>query len=75
VILTVTMNPAIDGEYFFFAPPIRVVNTEGSGDSFVAGCAVALSRSVGPIEVVKLGMSCGMANTQFFKTGMSSKNW
>jgi fructose-1-phosphate kinase PfkB-like protein len=60
------------GVYHFFAPPIKVVNTVGSGDSFVAGCAVALSWSKQPIEVIKLGMACGMANTQFFKTGMVS---
>lgn len=58
--------------YRFFAPPIRVVNAVGSGDSFVAGCAVALSRGAAPIDVIKLGMACGMANTQFFKTGMVS---
>jgi len=59
--------------YHFFAPPIKVVNAVGSGDSFVAGCAVALSRGAEPLEVIKLGMACGMANTQFFKTGMVSR--
>ncbi|MFO7294524.1 MAG: 1-phosphofructokinase family hexose kinase [Clostridia bacterium] len=58
--------------YHFFSPPIKVVNTVGSGDAFVAGCAVALSRAAQPIEVIKLGMACGMANTQFFETGMVS---
>jgi len=58
--------------YRFFGPPLKVVNTVGSGDSFVAGCAVALSRDADPIDVIKLGMACGMANTQFFKTGMVS---
>ncbi len=61
-----------DGIYYFYAPPIKVVNVVGSGDSFVAGCAVALSRGMEPVEVIKLGMACGMANTQFFKTGMVS---
>ena len=33
-----------DGVYHFCAPPIPVVNTVGSGDSFVAGVAVALCQ-------------------------------
>lgn len=61
-----------DGIYRFFAPPINVLNTVGSGDSFVAGCAVALCRGEKADTVVKLGMACGMANTQFFQTGMVS---
>jgi tagatose 6-phosphate kinase len=61
-----------DGVYRFFAPPINVLNTVGSGDSFVAGCAVALCRGDKPVDVIKLGMACGMANTQFFQTGMVS---
>ena len=56
----------------FFTPELPVVNTVGSGDSFVAGCAVALSRGWESIDVIRLGMACGMANTQFFKTGMIS---
>ena len=59
-----------DGIYRFFAPAIKVLNTVGSGDSFVAGCAVSLCRGKGAMEVVKMGMACGMANTQFFQTGM-----
>ena len=58
--------------YHFFSSSIKVVNTVGSGDAFVAGCAVALSRGAEPIEVIRLGMACGMANTQFFETGMVS---
>lgn len=61
-----------DGVYRFFAPPIKVLNTVGSGDSFTAGCAVALSRGEEPDRIIRLGMGCGMANTQFFKTGMVS---
>jgi tagatose 6-phosphate kinase len=61
-----------DGVYHFFAPPVEVVNTVGSGDSFVAGVAVALSRGVGEQEAIVLGMACGMANTQYFQTGVVS---
>jgi fructose-1-phosphate kinase PfkB-like protein len=59
--------------YHFYAPPVKVVNAVGSGDSFIAGCAVALSRGKEPVDVIRLGMACGMANTQFFKTGMVSR--
>ncbi len=44
------------------------MNTVGSGDSFVAGCAAGLCRGQETIEVIKLGMT----NTQFFKTGVVS---
>lgn len=58
-----------DGIYHYTTPNIEVVNTVGSGDSFVAGCAVGLSRSLSPSDIIRLGMACGTANTQFFKTG------
>ncbi len=61
-----------DGVYKFFAPPINVLNTVGSGDSFVAGCAVALCKGEKPDAALRLGMACGMSNTQFFQTGMVS---
>ena len=61
-----------DGIYRFFAPAIKVLNTVGSGDSFVAGCAVSLCRGKGLMEAIKMGMACGVANTQFFQTGMVS---
>ncbi|MBE3102281.1 MAG: 1-phosphofructokinase [Firmicutes bacterium] len=60
------------GVYRFYAPSIKVLNTVGSGDAFVAGCAVALSRGMDKSEMIRMGMACGMANTQFFKTGMVS---
>ncbi|HHY81151.1 MAG TPA: 1-phosphofructokinase family hexose kinase [Clostridiales bacterium] len=58
-----------DGIYHFTTPDIKVVNTVGSGDSFVAGCAAGLCRNLPLADVIKLGMACGTANTQFFKTG------
>lgn len=61
-----------DGVYHFYGPSIDVVNTVGSGDSFVAGCAVGHARNMKPVEIIKLGMASGMANTQFFQTGMIS---
>jgi tagatose 6-phosphate kinase len=58
-----------DGVYHFSIPSIPVVNTVGSGDSFVAGCAAGLIRQLEPVNLIKLGMACGMTNTQFFETG------
>ncbi len=58
--------------YHFHGPAIEVVNTVGSGDSFVAGCAVGIVRNLPPVEIIRLGMASGMANTQFFETGMIS---
>jgi tagatose 6-phosphate kinase len=58
-----------DGAYRFSAEEIQVVNTVGSGDSFVAGCATAINRGMDELSIIRLGMACGMSNTQFFKTG------
>ena len=63
-----------DGVYHFNSPPVQVVNTVGSGDAFVAGCAVGLKRGLNLMETIKLGMACGTANTQFFQTGMISND-
>ena len=63
-----------DGVYHFTTPAVDTVNTVGSGDSFVAGCAVALSRGECSRDVIRLGMACGTANTQFFKTGWIEKD-
>jgi tagatose 6-phosphate kinase len=61
-----------DEVYHFYGPAIEVLNTVGSGDSFVAGCAVGIARNMRPINTIQLGMASGMANTQFFETGMVS---
>ncbi|MCL6591548.1 MAG: 1-phosphofructokinase family hexose kinase [Firmicutes bacterium] len=61
-----------DGVYHFYGKPVEVVNSVGSGDSFVAGCAVGLVRGMKPVDVIRLGMAAGMANTQFFQTGTVS---
>lgn len=58
--------------YRFRHPSLQVVNTVGSGDSFVAGCATALSRGGDYYDAVLMGMACGMANTQFHETGKVS---
>ncbi|GKX27897.1 tagatose-6-phosphate kinase [Vallitalea longa] len=58
-----------DGVYKFTIPPVDVVNTVGSGDSFVAGCAIGLARDFSQIDMIKMGIACGTANTQFTQTG------
>ncbi len=63
----------VEGEiYKYDAPEVDVVNTVGSGDSFVAGCAVSISRGENYKDAIRLGMACGIANTQFKETGMVS---
>lgn len=51
-------------------PELKVVNTVGSGDSFIAGCAVALSKNLSFEDVIKMGTACGCANTLNAKTGV-----
>lgn len=47
----------------------HVVNPVGSGDSTIAGFAVAIARGLSPEEVLTYGMTCGMLNAQEEKTG------
>ena len=61
-----------EGAFRLKAPPIETISTVGSGDSFLAGCAVALTRDQPIEDVLKTGMACGMANTQFAGTGQVS---
>lgn len=50
-------------------PPVKTVNTVGSGDSFIAGFAVGLARGLSCEEVLKYATACGSANTQYEQTG------
>lgn len=50
-------------------PKITVVNPVGSGDSTVAGMAVAISEGKDISECLKLAMTAGMLNTMESKTG------
>lgn len=54
------------------APDIEVKNTIGSGDSMVAGFAAGIQRGYSLERMFKLGMACGIANTQFIEIGMIS---
>jgi tagatose 6-phosphate kinase len=58
-----------DGVYKVSIPPVISVNTVGSGDSFIAGLAVGISRNLNEKECIKLATACGTANTQFAQTG------
>ncbi len=58
-----------DGIYKVSFPRIDIVNTVGSGDAFVAGCAVAMVRNYSEIDLLKLATACGSANTQYGQTG------
>lgn len=49
---------------------VPVINTIGSGDSMVAGCAAAIARGYKDEEMLRLGMACAVANTQFAEIGM-----
>jgi 1-phosphofructokinase/tagatose 6-phosphate kinase len=51
-------------------PPVDAVNTIGSGDSTVAGCAAALARGYSPEEMLRLSMACAVANTRFMEIGV-----
>lgn len=50
-------------------PSIDVVNTVGSGDAFVAGCAVGLSRGYQVEDILRLATACGSVNAMHQQTG------
>ena len=62
-----------DKFYRFLSPAVSVKNAVGSGDSFVAGVAVGISRGFTIPKAIALGMAAGTANTQFDETGYVSK--
>ncbi|MFP3123847.1 1-phosphofructokinase [Ectobacillus funiculus] len=60
----------VDGEkYRVTFPAVQAVNTVGSGDSFVAGIAVALSRGYNVEETLAFASACGTANALESQTG------
>lgn len=58
----------------FYSPKVSVVNTVGSGDSFIAGTAAGLDRGMSQKDALKLAMACGTANTQFMATGTVTRD-
>jgi 1-phosphofructokinase family hexose kinase len=51
-----------DEAWYYQAPAVSVVNPIGSGDSFLAGLLVALSRGQSLAEAGRLAVACGTAN-------------
>jgi 1-phosphofructokinase/tagatose 6-phosphate kinase len=51
-------------------PEVEAVNAIGSGDSMIAGFAASMLRGYPLTEAFKLGMACGVANTQFMEVGL-----
>lgn len=62
-----------DGVYQVTHPVVKVVNTVGSGDSFIAGCAISISRGYSEVDMLMMGAACGTANTQYRQTGYVEK--
>lgn len=50
-------------------PDVEVLNTIGSGDSTVAGCAVSLKRGYDEPDMLKFAMACGVNNSTFIEIG------
>lgn len=55
--------------YKVSAPVISAKSAVGSGDSFIAGAAAGLARSLQIEEVLVLATACGAANAMEYKTG------
>lgn len=58
-----------DEYYLAGIPKIEVVNPVGSGDSVVAGVAVALLQKKSTVDLIKTAMTTGVLNTMEQQTG------
>jgi tagatose 6-phosphate kinase len=59
-----------EGRCYFVVPPtIELVNALGSGDSLVAGVALARRRGDPPAECLRFGVACGAANAATWDPG------
>lgn len=54
-------------------PKVKVVNPVGSGDSYVAGMAVAITRGYGVEAAIKFASACGTANAMEKESGFVQK--
>jgi len=62
-----------NGSWRAVPPRVKVVNSVGSGDAFVAGFAYAWTKEKDPIKALRLGVSAGTANTLTVKPGHCDK--
>nr|WP_246565640.1 1-phosphofructokinase [Tissierella carlieri] len=63
-----------DDVYKVIIPSIRALNPIGSGDSMIAGFAVAINRNYDFETMLKVGAACGTANAMESETGKVNKN-
>ncbi|WP_238860098.1 MULTISPECIES: 1-phosphofructokinase family hexose kinase [unclassified Clostridium] len=64
-----------EGKYYKVnVPKIETVNPVGSGDSYVAGIAVALQRKYDIKDTLKFASACGTANAMEKETGFVSES-
>lgn len=64
----------LDGIYKITIPTVKVINTVGSGDSFVAGLAVGVTNGLSEKDMLKMATACGTANTQYAQTGFVERD-
>lgn len=60
--------------YRVIIPNLHVINPVGSGDSTVAGLAIAIEKAADIEETLKTAMTLGMLNTMESQTGFVNKN-
>lgn len=64
-----------EGKYYKVSvPKIKAVNPVGSGDSFVAGIAVAINRGYEIGDCLRLACACGTANAMEEESGFVRKD-
>ena len=55
-------------------PTIKAVNPVGSGDSTLAGLAIAISNNRNDEDILKTGMTTGILNTLETQTGFINRD-
>jgi tagatose 6-phosphate kinase len=63
-----------DQVYRINIPEVEAINPVGSGDSMIAGFAVAMKRNYDYDMMLKLGVACGIANAMEAETGKVEMN-
>jgi 1-phosphofructokinase family hexose kinase len=67
-------NRINDKVYHVIPPKIRVVNSVGCGDAFLAGVVQAQSKNRSFIDSIKFGVAAGTANVTSYKPGVINRN-